>query len=177
MAGSVDEVVRHRGRPRKFSGPSRAITLTLPEEVIATLEAIDHDVSRAVVRIAQPRLARRPHPPAELAQFGGRAVIVVNRSRTLEEHAGIVLVPLSDGRALISFDDTMTPALIELMIRDALQENRLSEEEAEIFRSVGDLLTSARHSDAINLRERRIIVLEAKRPAKRRSRPKPQTRR
>ncbi len=67
-----------RGRPRKFTAPSRAVTLTLPENVLAALDALDHDLSRAVVRIAQPELAKRPHPPAEVATFGRRGVIVVN---------------------------------------------------------------------------------------------------
>jgi len=42
-----------RGRPRKFPAPSRAVTLTLPEDVLASLGAVDADLSRAIVRIAQ----------------------------------------------------------------------------------------------------------------------------
>ena len=95
---------RRRGRPRKFQAPSRAVTLTLPEHVIDALGAIDPDLSRAVVRLTQPELAKRPHAPAELAAFGQRAVIVVNPTRTLEQRTGISLVPLPDGRALISFE-------------------------------------------------------------------------
>ncbi len=52
-----------RGRPRKFIAPSRAVTLTLPEDVLEALDALDHDLSRAVVRVTQPHMARRPHPP------------------------------------------------------------------------------------------------------------------
>src|SRR5437016_6034623 len=91
-----------RGRPRKFSAPSHAVTLTLPDEIIAALSAVDPDLSRAVVRVTQPEIRKRPHPPAELQHFGRRAVIVVNPSRALEESTGVMLVPLSDGRALIS---------------------------------------------------------------------------
>src|SRR6188508_1185391 len=88
-----------RGRPRKFMVPSRAVTLTLPESVIAALEAVDRDLSRAVVRIAQSEMGKAPHAAAELATFGRRAVIVVNPTRTLEQRTGVMLVPLSDGRA------------------------------------------------------------------------------
>ncbi len=49
------KVTSRRGRPRKFMVPSRAVTLTLPETVIAALEDVDHELSRAVVRIAQSR--------------------------------------------------------------------------------------------------------------------------
>ena len=76
-------VAPRRGRPRKFGGPSRAVTLTLPENVIRALSGLDRDLSRAVVRLTQPELAKRPHPPAELATFGRRAVIVVSPTRTL----------------------------------------------------------------------------------------------
>jgi len=37
-----------RGRPRKFSRPARAVTLTLPEDTIATLRGIDRDLGRTV---------------------------------------------------------------------------------------------------------------------------------
>src|SRR6266699_3468050 len=123
-----------RGRPRKFTSPSHAVTLTLPDEVIAALEAVDHDLSRAVVRVTQPEIRKRPHPPAELQRFGRRAVIVVNPSRALEESTGVMLVPLSDGRALISFDESVTVARLELTLRDAMEDNRLSKEDAGIFK-------------------------------------------
>src|SRR5512136_682856 len=117
MSEAVPQTVApRRGRPRKFLGKSRAVTLTLPEDVIAALTALDHDLSRAVVRVAQPEMRKRPHPPAELAIFGRRAVIVVNPTRTLEERTGMTLVPLSDGRALISFDESTTVDRLELTI-------------------------------------------------------------
>lgn len=163
MSSPVRVVAPRRGRPRKFTSPSRAVTLTLPEEVIDTLSAIDSDLSRAVVRIAQPQLAKRPHPPAELTPFGRRAVIVVNPSRTLEERTGVVLVPLSDGRALISFDEPMSIAALELRIQDAIDDPRMSEGDAEVFAEVGRLLRDARRATDITVEARHIIVLESRR--------------
>ena len=160
-----------RGRPRKFIAPSRAVTLTLPENVLVALDALDHDLSRAVVRIAQPEMAKRAHPPAELVTFGRRAVIVVNPSRTLEERSGIVLVPLSDGRALISFDESMTIARLELRIQDALEDRELPEDDARVFKSIEEILKTARRSGDMTLQQRHIIVLESNRPARRRAPP------
>ena len=167
---SLEVVAPRRGRPRKFNEPSRAVTLTLPEGVVAALEAIDPDLSRAVVRVTQPELTKAPHPPAELSTFGRRAVIVVNPSRTLEERTGIVLVPLPDGRALISFDESMTVARLELMVQDALEDERLPPEEARVFARIAELLKAARHSANVTMRQRSIIVLESNRPERRRSR-------
>src|SRR5687767_10818812 len=126
MESSSKSVAPRRGRPRKFTGPSRPVTLTLPLNVIAALSAIDPDLSRAVVRLAQPELARRPRLAAELATFGRRAVIVVNPTRSLERRTGVELVPLPDGRALISFEQPTTPAALELMMADALEDRQLS---------------------------------------------------
>jgi hypothetical protein len=153
-----------RGRPRKFSAPSRPVTLTLPLDVIAVLAAVDGDLSRAVVRIAQPRLARRPHPPAELARFGRRSVIVVNPSRTLERRTGVGLVPLPDGRALISFEAATTPAALELRIADALEDPRLPKADRAIFEAVAAILKAARRSGAVMMRQPSIIVFEGRSP-------------
>ncbi len=151
-----------RGRPRKFRTPSRAVTLTLPEDVLRVLGGIDHDLSRAIVRVMQPEMAKQPHPAAELATFGRRAVIVVNPTRTLETRTGILLVPLPDGRALISFDESMTTSALELLIEDALEAEPLPEADLRIFETIRDLLKNARRAGGVRLHERRIVVLESK---------------
>jgi hypothetical protein len=154
-----------RGRPRKFTAPSRAITLTLPDHVIDALTALDADLSRAVVRLAQPMLADRPHPPAELATFGRHSVIVVRPSRTLEARTGVVLVHMPDGRALLSFDAPLTIAGLELLLEDALEDKSLAPADREIFDAIGSILKSARRSDRVILLQRNIVVLETRRSA------------
>jgi hypothetical protein len=176
MTRDIHEVGPRRGRPRKFMEPSRAVTLTLPEHVIAALSDIDHDLSRAVVRLAQPEVARQPHPPAELATFGRNAVIVVNPTRTLEDRTGVMLIPLSDGRALISFGEPITIARLELSIRDVLEDPTLTGEDARIFTAIADILKAARRSRTVTLCQRHVIVLESSRGERRRV-PRPVRRR
>lgn len=165
-------IAPRRGRPRKFARPSRAVTLTLPEEVIDALAAIDADLSRAVVRVTQPEMAKRPHPPAELAAFGRWAVIVVNPTRTLEQRTGVLLVPLSDGRALLSFDEPLSIAKLELRIQDAIDDPRLSRADSEIFQGIGRLLRDARRANGVAVQQRHIIVLESLTTRKKLSRSK-----
>jgi hypothetical protein len=141
------------------------VTLTLPDHVIEALTALDADLSRAVVRLAQPMLADAPHPPAELATFGRHSVIVVHPSRTLEKRTGVELVHMPDGRALISFDQPMTIAGLELLIADALEDKALPPADRAIFEAIGGILKSARRSDAVVLLQRNIIVLETRRAA------------
>jgi hypothetical protein len=139
------------------------VTLTLPERVIEALARVDADLGRAVVRLAQPELAKAAHAPAELAAFGRSAVIVVNPSRTLEQQTGVTLVHLPDGRALISFDQSMSIAQLELMIADALDGARLSSEDRAVFGAIGDILRTARRSPGTVLSQRNIIVVEFRR--------------
>jgi hypothetical protein len=136
------------------------VTLTIPETVIETLESIDRDLSRAIVRIAQPKAGKATHPAAELVTFGRRAVIVVSPTRTLEQRTGVVLIPFSDGRALISFDGSITPARLELLIQDALDEHDLPEEDGRVFESIRDVLKEARRSTTVDVRQQHIMVLE-----------------
>jgi hypothetical protein len=137
--------------------------LTLPDHVLDALTALDPDLSRAIVRLAQPLLADRPHAPAELASFGRHSVIVVNPSKTFEKRTGVELVHLPDGRALISFDRAMTIPGLELLIEDALEDTSLPPVDREIFDAIGSILKTARRSDTVVLLQRNIIVLETRR--------------
>lgn len=157
---------RRRGRPRKFGTPSRAVTLTLPETVIASLAALNPDLSRAIVGLAKRRPPTNGRAPAELAVFGRRAVITIRPTRSLEQRTGVHLVPLPDGRALISFDQPKTIAELELLLFDALDDPKLDSEDRKVFEGIGDILRQARRSHDVILRNRSIIVLESsdKRP-------------
>lgn len=163
MPDSSSGVVPRRGRPRKFAAPSRAVTLTLPEDVIAALSEVDPDISRAVVRVMQPKRSRQPHAPAELETFGRRAVILVRPTPSLERQPGIHLVPLPDGRALISFDQPMTAAELELHIGDQADSGRLSPDDQRIYNAIRDILRTARRSRNVELIQQEIVVLEATR--------------
>ena len=170
MQDTTTSVAPRRGRPRKFSGPSRPVTLTLPVETIEALTALDSDLSRAVVRIAQSDAGRR-HAAAELATFGRRAVIVVNASRVLERRIGVDLVPLPDGRALISFEDHTTPDTLELRIEDALEDSGLLPADRETFEAILEILRTARRSGEVAVLRRNIIVLEGRRRPRSATRP------
>jgi hypothetical protein len=152
---------RRRGRPRKFAAPSRAVTLTLPEETLTRLATLDADVSHAIVRLCERhRPDARPRPPAELAAFGRRAVITIRPTPALERRVGVDLVPLPNGRALISFDRPQTIPDLELLLNDALEDRTLSTGERQVFESIRTILKEARRSSEVRLVRRNIIVLE-----------------
>lgn len=160
-----------RGRPRKFSRPSTSVTLTLPDDVIATLQAIDKDLSRAVVRVVQPLAARSPATAAQLTMFGDKAaIIVLPPNRALCHHTGVELVPLSDGRAMLSFDDRMSVSDFELRLGDAIADPAVSPADKAMFQELAAILRSARRSDGVAMRRRSILVLDKTRRAAKRDR-------
>lgn len=162
---AVARLAPRRGRPRKFIAPSRPVTLTLPEHVIDALTAVDADLSRAIVRLAEPVLGGRPHAPAELVTFGRYSLIAVQPSKTLEKRTGVNLLHLPDGRALISFDRSMTIPGLELLIADVIEDRTLPKADRAIFEAVAEILKSSRRSDSVILLQRHVIVIETRRTA------------
>ena len=160
MATGTSPAPRRRGRPRKFAGPSRAVTLTLPEETLRRLAALDGDVSHAIVRLADTHKGSARKAPAELAAFGRRAVITIRPTASLERRVGIDLVPLPDGRALISFEQPKTVADWEVMLNDAIEDRALSPDDRHVFESIRENLKAARRSNDVRLLRRSINVLE-----------------
>jgi hypothetical protein len=139
----------------------------LPESVLDELAKLAPDPSHAIVQLMKRRTAVNGKPAAELVSFGRRAVISVKPTPTLKDRTGIELVPLPDGRALITFDQPTTIAEFELTIYDALDDPRLSSEDRTVFEAIGAILTEARRSDQVSLLRRSIIVLESSAPARR----------
>jgi hypothetical protein len=139
--------------------PSRAVTLTLPEDIVHALRSIDEDLSRAVVRIAQPLVAAAPSPSAEVVDFGERAVIVVPWNRELRDRTGLELIPLPDGRALIAFGDRLSASELELRLGDALADPALTGDDRTMFEELAAILARVRRSDSESMLLRNIIVL------------------
>lgn len=162
---------RDRGRPPKYGRPSRAITLTLPEDVLIRLSAVDIDLGRAIVSLVERNgkpVRVRVLRPAEISAYGKHAVIVVNPVSVLKRLPGVQLVPIGNGRALISLDQPGTISQLELDVRDAIDRGEISEPERQTLEGIADILRQARRSRRVAIEERTIIVLESKRSSRRR---------
>jgi hypothetical protein len=62
----------------------------------------------------------------------------------------------------------MTLERLELMLRDALDDDRLSKQDCETFKGIADLLKHARLLENVEAIQRHIIVLESIKPIRRR---------
>jgi len=153
------------GRPPKYGRAARAVTVTLPVDVLARLAAVHADLGRAIVSLTERGATRRvPQTrPAEVTAFGNHALILVNPQRALRRLPGVQLVPLDNGRALISLDPDYSISHLELDVRDALDRPGLSAAERELLQEIGKILHGARRARDMAARPRTIIVLERKR--------------
>lgn len=92
------------GRPRKFKGPSRVVTITLPEQTLADLFRIDDDRARAIVRatamaIPEPDISE---PLVRVIEVGRDiGMITVPWCEALLEIADLSLVQITPTRYLI----------------------------------------------------------------------------
>ncbi len=157
----IKPVVRGRGRPRKFGGASRAVTVTLPEDALARLHAIDPDLGRAIVT-AVDRAAPKSKlpPPAELATYGNHAVILVTPIKALQQLPGVELIPIGGSRALIALDGVHQIPRLELDVRDAMERNASDPAQRAALSTLADILRDARSNPQLRVAERTIIVLE-----------------
>jgi hypothetical protein len=162
--------IRHGpGRPPKYGRPSRAVSITLPEDVMVRLSALDSDLGSAIVRLADRSGKRRERAarPAEVATHGNRAVIVVNAAKILKRLPGVQLVPIGNGRALISLKQPHSVAQFELNLRDEEAFGQMNSVERQTLHAVAEILQEARRSSSVTVAERTIIVLESKRQRRR----------
>jgi hypothetical protein len=154
---------RRRGRPRNFAEPSRTVTLTLPESAIARLSAVHDDLSQAIVGLIDHQRERTRRKGADLLVFGRQAVITIRPTRSLEIRAGVQLVPLPDGRALIALDDPSSLSALQLTLADALDDPALPDDDRSVYENLTEILRAARTSADVSVAQRRIIVLESTR--------------
>lgn len=152
------------GRPRKYGRPSRAVTVTLPEDVLERLSAIHADVGSAIVNMVQRTAPARLQPirAAEIARYGNHAVIIVTPSRALKRLPGVQLVPIGEGRALISLAPSVSISAFELQVRDALEREDVQQREREVLEAIAGILRRGRASRGLTFEARTIIVLASR---------------
>jgi hypothetical protein len=153
-----------RGRPSKYGRPARAVTVTLPEDILARLSGVHADVGTAIVQLVEKRTPAKPTPirPAEVTRYGNRAVIIVTPGPTLRRLRGVQLVPVGDGRALISLAAATPISSLELQVRDALEKMPPRSREREGLQSLADILRRSRGPRGLTSEARTIIVLASK---------------
>ncbi len=153
------------GRPRKFSEPSRPVTVTLPDSTIEQLALIDQDRARAIAKAAQLAcgVAKPEAPDVEICDAGGnRALIVVKPNRYLRQLECIRLLELMPGRSLISIPPGTPSSIIEVGLRDLLDSVPKTEvRERALLEKLTAIFRRSRHANAMSKEEILIVPHES----------------
>lgn len=148
------------GRPPKFGRRGRQVTITLPEDLLERLRAQHLDLGRAIVELFEKPGVLHSDAPVQLTEFGNGALILVPPASALRRLAGVELIPLSNGRAIIALDQPMSTSDLELTLIDALADQTFAASDRSIVTNVVDILREARTAPSVRLRQRTIIVVE-----------------
>jgi hypothetical protein len=149
-----------RGRPLKFGRPAQLVTLTLPDDVVAWLTAMDADLGWAVVRLHERSLKteqKRQNSLADLVQLPGRRALILVKPQSFENLKGISIIPLADGRGFLALDPGKGVADLELAVIDRLDEQGLPASERADLQFLRQQLRSWR-DEGTEFESRSIIV-------------------
>lgn len=112
------------GRPPKFSGPRRPVTVTLPERTLEQLSRVDDDRARAIVKAVDalsPSGATRPSVDVvEMAP--GVGLIVVGSNRALRQIEWLRTIEIAPGRYLLAIPSGTSVDSLEVALGDLIEE-------------------------------------------------------
>lgn len=152
-----------RGRPLKFGRPTRPLSVSLPEDVIHWLEAIDPDPAWAIVtmfeKARQRAGAARPEQPAELVQLPGKRALIIVTPDVFDGIEGVSVIRLSDGRGFLALEPGKGYADLELAVADRVDAPGVSPRQRQALANLRLQLREWRQS-GLRFEARSILVVE-----------------
>src|SRR4051794_29904170 len=113
------------GRPPKYAGPSRPITVTLPESTLEGLRHIHADRGQAIVKLTEAAMRSSPisQSQVEVVQMADNTgLLVVGPSKVLRRISFLHLVEVAPARFLLAMDPGNDYRALEIALRDVLEE-------------------------------------------------------
>lgn len=154
------------GRPPKYAGPSRPITVTLPESTLKGLEHIHQDRGQAIVKLTEAALRQTPGTPpmVEIVEMAANTgLLLVGPSEALRRIPFLHLVEVAPARFILALDPGNDFKILELAIQDALED--VPEEDLRERELIGLLLEKIKHvrkSERVSMAEILFVKLKEK---------------
>lgn len=150
---------RKRGRPLKFGRHAQLVTLTLPDDVVEWLSAINPDLGWAVVKLYERHATRKPRQAkvAELVRLPGQRALILVKPEPFRNVAGVSVIPLADGRSFLALAPGKGAADLELAVIDRLDAPVIEAQERAALMKFRTLLKHWR-LDGVDFESRSIIV-------------------
>lgn len=144
------------GRPPKFSEPSRPVTLTLPESVLADLAQVNPDRGQAIVELTRKLLrSNRPENPlvevVEMARNTG--LVIVGPNKTLRKIPFLRLVEVAPTRFLLAVEHGHNFHSLEIALLDALEDELEDEKERELLEQLLQHIKGLRKAQRVSRAE------------------------
>ena len=154
------------GRPPKFSGPRRHVTMTLPESTLARLAAIDRDRARAIVKITDAVSSPDTigNKQVELVEVApGLGIIIIGPCKILQKITGLRLVEVAPMRFLLAIPLGTSIDSLELAVTDLLEDAKQDDDlQRSTLRQLRDLIKSLRRQGAFSKAEMLFIDTRAR---------------
>jgi len=152
-----------RGRPLKFGRPTRPLSVSLPDDVIAWLETLDPDPAWAIVSLFEKARTRHvgptPRAPAELVQLPGKRALILVTPDVFDGLAGVSVIRLSDGRGFLALQPGKGYADLELAVVDMIDAAGVSPDRRQALVEIRKQLREWRQS-GLAFEARSILVVE-----------------
>ena len=151
------------GRPRKFKEASRPITITLPDRILNTLDAVGPDRARAIVRAVdhlQPGL-QTADPLVEVVEVAkGVGIIVVGPSARLRKIPKLRLIEVAPARYLLTMLHGLSPADLEIALSDLMDDDgTMDERERQLITDLHQHLRQLRRYAKMTRAEMLFVVI------------------
>lgn len=152
-----------RGRPLKFGRPTRPLSVSLPDDVIAWLETLDPDPAWAIVGLFEKARLRQMSPSprvgAELVQLPGKRALILVSPDVFDGLAGVSVIRLSDGRGFLALQAGKGYADLELAVVDMIDAVDALPERRQALAEIRKQLRDWRQS-GLHFEPRSILVVE-----------------
>ncbi|HEY4282966.1 MAG TPA: hypothetical protein VGM62_07865 [Chthoniobacterales bacterium] len=152
------------GRPRKFSEPSRAITLTLPESTLDELKSIDHDRGQAIVKLAHQAIhgnGVHKSPVSIVQATVDTGLVVIGPSQALRRIPFVRMVEVAPERFILALEPGKDFVTLEIAVNDVLDELPPGEEwERQHILQLLEEIRRLRKSERVRMAEILLIKME-----------------
>ncbi len=149
------------GRPRKFPGRSRPITVTLPETTLSRLTLVDPDRALAIAKateIATTSLIDHDHTVEVIEIERGSGLIVVGPNESLRRIPWLRMVQVSPARFLLSIPPGTSVDSLEIAVLDLIDHLPAQEaDERMMLIRLRDLMRSLRREQSVSKAEILIV--------------------
>jgi hypothetical protein len=158
------------GRPPKFQGARRPITVTLPENTLARLASIDADRARAIVKATDVALAGADseRDPVELVEVApDLSIVIVEPSRVLRTIGWLRLIEVAPLRYMLALPQGTAVDSLELTLVELLEgAEEMDDRETLLLKQLRNLMRKSRRRGDLSKAEILFIDTGAKLPRK-----------